>query len=167
MGLMDFGQYELKMLQEVQTHSEVSKNSLVFFCFVPCLEARNQRITKHKPLMVFQGQKQQLGLHSWKLLIIASLGYKTSFNHRKFLAKRENKTKQNNARSSNTNERATLVIIKWWNSMTLKKQKHHYQTQTQRQLLLASPLQQHPFLHNVSKAKWVRENEEEEGVMRE
>ena len=68
-----------------------------FFCFVPCLEARNQRITKHKPLMVFQGQKQQLGLHSWKLLIIASLGYKTSFNHRKFLAKREkkqNKTKQ-------------------------------------------------------------------------
>ena len=31
MGLMDFGQYELKMLQEVQTHSEVSKNSLVFF----------------------------------------------------------------------------------------------------------------------------------------
>ena len=168
MGLMDFGQYELKMLQEVQTHSEDSKNSLVFFCFVPCLEARNQRITKHKPLMVFQGQKQQLGLHSWKLLIIASLGYKTSFNHRKFLAKRENKTKQNNARSSNTHkERATLVIIKWWNSMTLKKQKHHYQTQTQRQLLLASPLQQHPFLHNVSKAKWVRENEEEEGVMRE
>ena len=94
MGLMDFGQYELKMLQEVQTHGEVSKNSIVFFCFVPCLEARNQRITKHKPLMVFQGQKQQLGLHSWKLLIIASLGYKTSFNHRKFLAKRENKTKQ-------------------------------------------------------------------------
>ena len=33
MGLIDFGQYELKMLQEVQTHGEVSKNSLVFFLF--------------------------------------------------------------------------------------------------------------------------------------
>lgn len=113
MGLIDFGQYELKMLQEVQTHGEVSKNSIVFFCFVPCLEARNQRITKHKPLMVFQGQKQQLGLHSWKLLIIASLGYKTSFDHRKFLAKRENKTKQN---KTMLEVQTQMKELPWWSS---------------------------------------------------
>lgn len=105
MGLIDFGQYELKMLQEKHRHAVRFQKTHWFFCFVPCLEARNQRITKLKPLMVFQGQKQHLGLQSWKLLIIASLGYKTSFNHRKFLAKRENKTKQNNARSSNTHKK--------------------------------------------------------------